>query len=74
MNKFPEYLQMKQLDVDVYHPIRWSCDEMLTIHWLTAKMDSVVSPCNKPEGDQGCHQSARFEFPDFFGALFPDFP
>ncbi len=23
---------------------------------------------------QGCHQSAWFEFPDFFGALFPDFP
>ncbi len=23
---------------------------------------------------QGCHQSAWFEFPDFFSALFPDFP
>ncbi len=35
----------------IYHPIRWSCDEMLAIHWLRAKTDSMVSPCNKPEGD-----------------------
>ncbi len=29
-------------DMLLYDPIRWSCDEMQAIHWLTAKRDSVV--------------------------------
>ncbi len=34
-----------------YHPIGESRGQILTFHWLRAKIDSVVSPCSKPEGD-----------------------
>ncbi len=31
-----------------YHPIGESHGQILTFHWFTAKIDSVVSPCSKP--------------------------
>ena len=34
-----------------YHPIAESHGQILTFHWPRAKIDSVVSPGSKPEGD-----------------------
>ncbi len=35
----------------LYHPIGESHGQILTFHWLRAKIDSVLLPCSKPEGD-----------------------